>query len=86
MSEMLNDRTQGQDQIPEVIVYILEMFITSQQIGFHCGQIMKVDGYLLQSDTSCLCLLELFCLLFVYGIIFQDYLSRINQIKSDIVK
>ena len=29
MSEMLNDRTQGQDQIPEAIVYILEMFITS---------------------------------------------------------
>ena len=28
MSGMLNDRTQGQDQIPEALVYILKMFIT----------------------------------------------------------
>ncbi|MFL2801610.1 MAG: TRAP transporter small permease [Paracoccaceae bacterium] len=28
MSEILNDRTQGQDQIPEAIIYSLKMFIT----------------------------------------------------------
>ena len=42
MSEMLNDRTQGQDQVPDMLVYILSLFATSPLSW--ADQLDKVSG------------------------------------------
>ena len=41
LSEMLNDRTQGQDQIPEQLLTVLEMFITSPT---QWGELWRASG------------------------------------------
>ena len=42
MSEMLNDRTQGQDQVPDMLMYILSLFATSPLSW--ADQLDKVSG------------------------------------------
>ena len=88
MSEMLNDRTQGQDQIPEAIVYILEMFITSptnwiSMWSNYEGRWIFTPVWIPQLPMSIGTILLAICL--------WDHLSRLlitnkSEIKSDIVK
>ena len=88
MSEMLNDRTQGQDQIPEAIVYILEMFITSptnwiSMWSNYEGRWIFTPVWIPQLPMSMGTILLAICL--------WDHLSRLlitnkSEIKSDIVK
>ena len=88
MSEMLNDRTQGQDQIPEAIVYILEMFITSptnwiSMWSNYEGKWIFTPVWIPQLPMSIGTILLAICL--------WDHLSRLlitnkSEIKSDIVK
>ena len=88
MSEMLNDRTQGQDQIPEAIIYILEMFITSptnwQSLWSNYeGKWIFTPIWIPQLPMSIGTILLAVCL--------WDHLSRLlitnkSGIKSDIVK
>ena len=88
MSEMLNDRTQGQDQIPEAIIYILEMFITSPTNWISLwsnyeGRWIFTPIWIPQLPMSIGTILLAICL--------WDHLSRLlitnkSGIKSDIVK
>ena len=88
MSEMLNERTQGQDQIPEAIIYILEMFITSptnwQSLWSNYeGKWIFTPIWIPQLPMSIGTILLAVCL--------WDHLSRLliinkSGIKSDIVK
>ena len=88
MSEMLNDRTQGQDKIPEAIVYFIKMFGTYPGDWYEMWQTYEpkwiyTPVWVPQLPMSVGTILLAICL--------WDHLSRLtvngfSSIKTDIVK